>query len=109
MFGESPLASLTKLHEKGSAKSLIVALSKEVRAWQGRLPADEQLIISAHLADGSVIDVHRVRAEGYSGIVIEGTLKGKRCLVAAHHATLQLVCYIEKVEKEEDRRTIGFS
>jgi hypothetical protein len=29
-------------------------------------------------------------------------------MVLAHQATVQLLCYIEKVEKEESRRSIGF-
>ena len=49
-----------------------------------------------------------LEAAGFHGIRIEGRIDGNPCMVLAHQATVQLLCYIEKVEKEEHRRSIGF-
>lgn len=52
--------------------------------------------------------MERLAEESFHGIRIEGKIDGNPCMVMAHQATVQLLCYIEKVEKEESRRSIGF-
>ena len=51
----------------------------------------------------------RLIQDGHNGIIVEGTLNDSPCMVLAHQGTLQLLCYVEKMqEPEKDKIVIGF-
>ena len=91
-----------------SARVLMMRLADSIIQWRRQLPSDRQPAILAVLNGGLQIAVERLAEESFHGIRIEGRIDGNPCMVLAHQATVQLLCYIEKVEKEESRRSIGF-
>lgn len=91
-----------------SARALMRRLADSIMQWRHQLPADQQPAILAVLNGGIQISVERLAEESFHGIRIEGKLAGNPCMVLAHQATVQLLCYIERVEQEEHRRSIGF-
>lgn len=91
-----------------SAGVLMRRLADSITQWREQLPNDQQPAILAILNGGIQINVERLAEESFHGIRIEGKVEGNPCMVLAHQATVQLLCYIEKVEKEEHRRRIGF-
>lgn len=46
--------------------------------------------------------------ECFHGIGIEGLLNGNPCMLLSHQSSVQLLCFVQKIEKEEFRRKIGF-
>lgn len=91
-----------------SAGVLMRRLADTVTQWRQQLPEDQQPAILAILHGGVQIQVERLAQESYHGIRIEGRMSGNPCMVLAHQSTVQLLCFVEKVEKEEFRRRIGF-
>jgi len=91
-----------------SARALMMRLADSISQWRHQRPADRQPAILAVLNGGLQIAVERLAEESFHGIRIEGRIDGNPCMVLAHQATVQLLCYIEIVEKEESRRCIGF-
>lgn len=90
-----------------SAGVLVQRLAVSIAQWRSQLPPDHQPAILAILNGGIQIRVERLAEESFHGIRIEGTLAGNPCMVLMHQATVQLLCYIEKIE-EGHRRLIGF-
>jgi len=89
-----------------SAGALLQSLADVVAAWRSQLPSDVQPGLLALLQDGSQLEVERLSQEGFHGIRIEGSFEwGKirkiggmeygraACLVMAHQATVQLLCF----------------
>ena len=91
-----------------SAGVLMRRLADTVIQWRSQLPEDEQPAITAILNGGIQINVLRLAQESFHGIRIEGTINGSPCMLLSHQSSVQLLCYVEKVEKEEFRRRIGF-
>jgi hypothetical protein len=91
-----------------SAAVLIRRLAETITAWRQALPTDEQPLVVALLHGGTQIDVDLLAVESFDGIRIEGKVGTSPCMVLAHQATVQLLCIVQKVEKEEFRRKIGF-
>ena len=85
-------------------RRLINTISK----WRRELPEDQQPAILAILHGGIQINVELLAQESFNGIRIQGKLGGSPCMVLAHQATVQLLCYVQKVEQEEQRTRIGF-
>src|SRR5262249_32994163 len=87
-------------------------LAARVKEWRKAIPKDAEPVILAILANGTVIDAHRVSPQGHHGVLIEGTLfspdDASPCIVVAHQANLQLLCYIRKVLEPREPRVIGF-
>jgi hypothetical protein len=102
------LPTAKERNEYQSAGALMRRLADSITQWRQLLPADQQPAILAILNGGIQIDVDRVAEESFHGIRIEGKMRGKPCMVLAHQATIQLLCYVENAEKETSRRRIGF-
>jgi hypothetical protein len=86
------------LHPTGD---LVRWLAELVQAWRAQLSADEQPAIIAMLNGGVQLKVERISQESFHAIRIEGMVGDTPCTLLAHPATLQLLCHIEKVEKQE--------
>jgi hypothetical protein len=83
-------------------------LAELVQEWRAQVCAHEQPAIVAMLNGGAQLKVERISQESFHAIRIEGTIRDNPCTLLAHPATLQLLCYIEKVEPPAGRRRIGF-
>ena len=91
-----------------SARALLQRLSQTLGEWRKELPGDVQPGITAILNGGIQIQVERMATESFHGIRIEGLLNGNPCMLLSHQSSVQLLCFVQKVEKEEFRRKIGF-
>ncbi len=91
-----------------SAGELLKRLAQTIKAWRSQLPKDVQPAIAAILPGGMRIRVKRLAQESFHGIRIEGLIGTSPCMLLTHQQSVQLLCYVEKVKKEDDRRTIGF-
>lgn len=92
-----------------SAGVLLRRLADSIAQWRAQLPEDVQPAVLAMLHGGVQIDVETLAQESFHGIRIEGKLQGSQCVVLAHQATVQLLCFIQPVNPpEHPRRPIGF-
>jgi hypothetical protein len=91
-----------------SAGVLMRRLADTIAQWRTQVPDDSQPAITAILHGGIQINVSLLAEESFHGIRIEGTINGSPCMLLAHQSSVQLLCYVAKVEKEESRRKIGF-
>ena len=91
-----------------SAAVLMRQLADSILDWRQQLPENSQPAIMAILHGGMQIKVHRLSQESFHGIRIEGTLNNNPCMLLAHQATVQMLCYVEKLTKGAARRKIGF-
>ncbi len=97
-----------QLNEYRSAGVLMRRLADTVLQWREQLPDEQQPAIVAILNGGVQVNVERLAQESFHGIRIEGTVNGSPCMLLSHQSSVQLLCYVEQVEKEEFRRRIGF-
>lgn len=97
-----------EINEFQSSGALMRRLADTILLWRKQLPEDQQPAILAIMYGGIQVAVERLAQEGFHGIRIEGRLNGNPCMLLAHQSTVQLLCYVEKVEKKEFRRKIGF-
>ena len=102
------IPSEREANEYQSARMLMRRLADSITQWRGELSDDVQPAILALLHGGIQIDVECLAEESFHGIRVEGTADGAPCVVLAHQSSVQLLCYARTVEKEEERRTIGF-
>ncbi len=112
---QRPLPKLTipaqptgSLDEHQSAGILMRRLADTITQWRAQLPEDEEPAILAIMHGGVQINVERLAQESFNGIRIEGNINGNPCMLLAHQATVQMLCFVKKVEKEEVKRRIGF-
>lgn len=91
-----------------SSRALLQRLAQTISEWRAQLNDDAQPAILAILNGGIQIQVERMAQESFHGIRIEGLLNGNPCMLLSHQSSVQLLCYIERVEEEEFRRKIGF-
>jgi hypothetical protein len=92
-----------------SAGALLRRLAESIAQWRSALPEDVQPAIVAILHGGIQIDVERLAQESFHGIRIEGRTQGSPCVVLAHQATVQLLCFVQPIQPpERPRRPIGF-
>lgn len=91
-----------------SARALLQRLSQTMTDWRKELDDDVQPAIVAILNGGLRIDVERMAQESFHGIRIEGLLNGNPCMLLSHQSSVQLLCFVQKIEKERPRRKIGF-
>ena len=91
-----------------SARALLQRLSQTMTDWRKELGDDVQPAILAILNGGLQIDVERMAQESFHGIRIEGLLNGNPCMLLSHQSSVQLLCFVQKIEKEKPRRKIGF-
>lgn len=97
-----------KLLKQDSAKALLDRLAKRMKLWFESCPPDRQPMLFAHISDGTAIRVQKMWSEGRNGVVIEGFMGEDPCMVMSHVASLNVVCVITKVEKDQERRIVGF-
>jgi hypothetical protein len=97
-----------EVNEYQSAGILMRRLADAILQWREQLPETQQPAILALLYGGIQINVERLAQESFHGIRIEGKMNGVPCMILAHQSTVQLLCYVENVEKVESRRQIGF-
>lgn len=91
-----------------SSRALLQRLSQTMTDWRKELEDDVQPAIVAILNGGIRIDVERMAQESFHGIRIEGILNGNPCMLLSHQSSVQLLCFVQKIEKEKPRRKIGF-
>lgn len=105
-----PAKPLNQLEENRyrSAGELMRRLADTITQWRAQVPKDTQPAILAILHGGAQIQVTLLAEESYHGIRIEGTIDGNPCMLLAHQSSVQLLCYVAKVEAESARRKIGF-
>ncbi len=108
-FHMPDIPTLEERNEYQSAEMLMQRLADSIRQWRKQLPTDHQPAILAILYGGIQISVERLSVETFHGIRIEGKISGNPCMVLAHQATTQLLCFVEKIENEEQRKKIGFT
>jgi hypothetical protein len=94
-------------HRFESAGEFVRRLAHRVAKWRERLPDDEQPVILALLPNGGSVEVWSFGEDGHSSVVVEGLMDGSPCMFISHQASLQILCYTQKVEPEK-RRSIGF-
>ena len=104
-----PEVSLEKAQEYASARSLIARLATRINWWIKNLPADQQPVVVAVLSNGLMIRATSLSAEGHNGVLIEGTTEQGPCMVLAHQANVQLLCFVETIPSGAVRRQIGFN
>jgi hypothetical protein len=91
-----------------SSRALLQRLSQTMTDWRKELDDDVQPAIVAILHGGLRIDVERMAQESFHGIRIEGILNGNPCMLLSHQSSVQLLCFVQKIEKKNPRRKIGF-
>ena len=91
-----------------SARALLQRLSQTVTDWRKELDDDVQPVILAIMNGGIQVDVELMAQESFHGIRIEGLLNGNPCMLLSHQSSIQLLCFVQKIEKEQQRRKIGF-
>ncbi|MBK8454901.1 MAG: hypothetical protein WAQ53_04245 [Thiofilum sp.] len=94
-----------------SSAVLMRRLAESIMEWRRQLPEGVQPAVMAILNGGLQIRVHRLAQESFHGIRIEGTLNGSPCMLLAHQATVQMLCYVEKIDQNTPAskpRKIGF-
>ena len=108
-FKLPPIPTPAEQHAYESAGTLIGKLAARIKCWQQQIPPDAQPVILAILTDGTSIRVSRLFQQGHNGILVEGKVGDAPCMVLAHQATLQLLCYVEHMEDpEKEIAPIGF-
>ncbi|MDD5141335.1 MAG: hypothetical protein PHY43_13875 [Verrucomicrobiales bacterium] len=95
-------------HKFESAGVMVSRLAARINHWKKQLPQNQQAVVLAVLANGACVNVKQLSQESHHGILIEGDIDGSPCLLLCHQDTLQILCYVEEVKKEEQRREIGF-
>jgi len=91
-----------------SAGGMLRRLAQTILEWREQLPEDAQPVITAIASGGVQILVERMSQESHHGVRIEGQMNGNPCMLLAHQANLELLCYIEVVKEVKFRRKIGF-
>lgn len=91
-----------------SAAELMRQLAESILAWRQQLPEGAQPAIMAILHGGLQIKVLRLTQESFHGIRIEGILNKTPCMLLAHQATVQMLCFVERLPQGASSRKIGF-
>lgn len=102
------LPSQAQMHSYESSGALIKRLAETVNHWKTEVSEEFQPVILAILQGGISIEVSTLSEDGFNGVRIDGKFNGNQCMVVTHQATVQMLCYLEKIEKEEDRKPIRF-
>ena len=102
------IPSQEEINNYRSSGELLRRLAMTIKSWREQLPKETQPAIMAIIPGGLQIEVARLAQESFHGIRIEGKAGGSPCMLLTHQSSVQLLCYVAPVEKEDDRRTIGF-
>lgn len=107
-FEMPAMPSMEERHSYESSKNLIQSVVATIRQWKKSQPDAYQPAVMALLHGGVQIEVCSLTNVSFHGLRIEGLLGGRPCIVLAHQATVQLLCYPAEPAKEQPRRRIGF-
>lgn len=91
-----------------SADVLVKCMAQTVTEWRKQVTEDTQPVVLAILQSGVQINVSLLAADSFHALRIEGTIDGSPCMLLTHQASVQLLCFVAKVEQESQRRRIGF-
>ena len=91
-----------------SSGVLVKRMAETVRQWRVQVPEYSQPVVLALLQGGIQIHVSLLAEESFHALRIEGTIDGSPCMLLTHQASVQLLCFVAKVEQESQRRQIGF-
>jgi len=95
-------------HRFESAGEFIKRLAHRVQQWRETLAEDEQPHILALTPNGGAVQVFSIAEDGHSSVVVEGLLDEAPCMFISHQASLQILCFTQKLQEEEEPRKIGF-
>lgn len=95
-------------NEFQSSGVLVRRMAETVRQWRAKVPNDSQPVVLALLQGGIQINVSLLAEESFHVLRIEGTIDGDECMLLTHQASVQLLCFVQKIEQEDQRRQIGF-
>lgn len=95
-------------HRFESAGEFIKRLAHRVQAWRESLPDNQQPYILCLLPDGGSVQILSIAEDGHSSVVVEGLLNDAPCMFISHQASLQIMCFTQELQEEEEPRTIGF-
>jgi len=95
-------------NEYRAAGAMMRRLADTIVQWREQLAEDEEPAILAVMHGGIQINVERLAQESFHGIRIEGTMNGSPCMLLSHQSTVQMLCFVKKVENQQPRRRIGF-
>ncbi len=96
-------------HFYESSGALIKHLAERIEFWKKSIQENSQPVILVILSNGVKIRAENLTQQGHNGIIIEGTIEEHHCMILAHQATLQILCYIEKIKDKKQRKNpIGF-
>ncbi len=107
-FEMPEMPTLEERHSYESSKDLIQSVVTTIRQWKKSQPVTCQPAVMALLHGGVQIEVNSLTNVSFHGMRIEGSLGGRPCVVLAHQATVQLLCYPAEPVNEQPRRKIGF-
>jgi hypothetical protein len=82
-----------------SSSGSINDLAKEIVAWEKEAPGDKHLAVMMRTPNGAIMDVEKIRPNGWQFFIAEGYIQGMPCKVAGHIATLSLFCSYEETRK----------
>ena len=103
------LPSTEEQNEYQSAGALMRRLAATITQWRKQLPEGVQPALMAIVQGGPQISIQSVAQEGFHGIRIEGYVGDAPCILLAHQATVQILCYVEEIKPpEKPKRNIGF-
>ncbi len=105
-------ASCASAHDadgQQSAGELMRRLAGTITQWRKELPQGVQPALLALAHGGVQISVTSLAQESFHGIRIDGHINGAPCMLLAHQATVQILCYAEEIKPpEQPKRSIGF-
>jgi len=107
-FPDIKIPTQEEVNKYQSAGVLMRRLADSIVQWRNQLPSGQRPAILAILNGGIQIKVERLAEESFHGIRIEGKIADNPCMILAHQSTVQLLCYIEKVEEDDNQTRIGF-
>ncbi len=96
-------------NEFQSAGALMRRLAQTISEWRRQLPEGVQPALMAIVQGGPQIRIVSLAQEGFHGIRIDGYVGDAPCILLAHQATVQILCYVEEIQPpEKPKRNIGF-
>jgi len=96
-------------NEYQSAGALMRRLAHTIAEWRRQLPEGVQPALMAIVQGGPQIQIRSLAQEGFHGIRIDGYIGEAPCILLAHQATVQILCYVEEIRPpEKPKRNIGF-
>lgn len=90
-----------------SSSGSISDLAKEIADWEKSAPENTHLVLMLRTPNNDMMDVEKIRPNGWQFFVAEGYIQGMPAKVAGHIATLSL--YVTYEETRKGTRRAGFT